>query len=74
MLEVKNEKTENVSEEVLIISMEQARISEDEKSKNEENVNSDLKKSLPFNLLCDALALCKQFLCFNTLKYLKDCY
>jgi len=39
MLEVKNEKTENVSEEVLIISMEQASISEDEKSKNEENVN-----------------------------------
>jgi len=39
MLEVKNEKTENVSEEVLIISMEQASISEDEKSKHEENVN-----------------------------------
>jgi hypothetical protein len=44
MLEVKNEKTQKVSEEVLIISMQQASISKDEKSKKEENINLNSKK------------------------------
>ena len=50
MLEVKTEKTEKVSEEILILSMEQASISEDEKSKteNEENVIFDFKSFFIF--------------------------